>query len=219
MIVKTLAVGQLQTNCYLVMDEETGEAMVLDPGAESERVFASVQAPSRLGSVNAWVKYVVNTHAHFDHVLGNASLLQRLHAVQEMPSQLVAHTEAVPLLAQGGGAALFGFRPTPSPAPDKIVQEGDVLCLGQLEFRVLHTPGHSPGSISLYSASEAAIFVGDVLFRLGVGRYDLPGGSWAILQDTIRSQLFVLPDSTTVYPGHGPATTIGREKKSNPFLS
>jgi glyoxylase-like metal-dependent hydrolase (beta-lactamase superfamily II) len=201
------------------MDEGTGETMVIDPGAESERVYAAVRSLSPQGSADVWVKYVVDTHAHFDHVLGNASLLQRLAAAQKTPAQLVAHAESVPLLAQGGGAALFGFRPVSSPAPDWTVQEGDLLRLGQIELRVLHTPGHSPGSISLYCAAEDVAFVGDVLFRLGVGRYDLPGGSWAILQESIRNRLFALPDATTVYPGHGPATTIGREKRSNPFVS
>jgi glyoxylase-like metal-dependent hydrolase (beta-lactamase superfamily II) len=122
-------------------------------------------------------------------------------------------------LAQGGGAAWFGFRDVPSPEPDLVVGEGDVLHLGTFELRVLHTPGHSSDSISLHCASEGLIFVGDVLFRQGVGRYDLPGGSWTTLRESIRNRLYVLPDATTVYPGHGPATTIGREKKSNPFVS
>jgi glyoxylase-like metal-dependent hydrolase (beta-lactamase superfamily II) len=164
------------------------------------------------------VQYVVNTHAHFDHVRANGPLLANLRLAQETPPQLVAHAEAIPLLAQGGGASLFGFRITPSPEPDLVVEEGDVLRLGAHDFQVMHTPGHSQGSISLYCAAENVVFVGDVLFRQGVGRYDLPGGSWALLQTSVRSRLYTLPDSTVVYPGHGPATTIGGEKKSNPFV-
>jgi glyoxylase-like metal-dependent hydrolase (beta-lactamase superfamily II) len=216
LIVKTLPVGQLQTNCYLVADAKTGEAMVIDPGAESERIYAAL---GTLLETEVIVKYVVNTHAHFDHVRANAPLMDKLSSAQASPPDLVAHSEAIPLLAQGGGATLFGFRVVPSPEPDMVVNEGDMLRLGAHEFHVMHTPGHSPGSISLYCATEDLAFVGDVLFRQGVGRYDLPGGSWTVLQTSIRSRLYTLPDVTTVYPGHGPATTIGGEKRSNPFVS
>lgn len=216
LILQTLPVGQLQTNCYLVADATTGEAMVIDPGAESERIYAAL---GNLLQVKATVKYVVNTHAHFDHVRANGPLLDKLRSAQEAPFQLVSHVEAVPLLARGGDATLFGFRVVPSPEPDLVVDEGDVLCLGDLEFQVMHTPGHSPGSISLYCAAEDVVFSGDVLFRQGVGRSDLPGGSWTVLQASIRNRLYTLPDATTVYPGHGPATTIGGEKRSNPFTS
>lgn len=218
LIVKTLAVGQLQTNCYVVADEKTAEVMIVDPGAEGERILAAV-GKLDLDRTRARVTYVVNTHAHFDHVRANGPVMERLRTTQALPPQLVAHAEAVSLLAQGGGAALFGFRVVPSPEPDRLVGEGETLRLGAHEFQVMHTPGHSPGSICLYCAAQKVVFVGDVLFRQGVGRYDLPGGSWAVLQTSIRSRLFTLPDDTTVYPGHGPATTIGGEKKSNPFVS
>jgi glyoxylase-like metal-dependent hydrolase (beta-lactamase superfamily II) len=215
-MVKTLPVGQLQTNCYLVADSRTGEAMVIDPGAEGERIAAAL---SDLVEVETKVLYVVNTHAHFDHVRANGTLMDRLLAAQANPPQLVAHPDAVRLLAEGGGAALFGFRAVPGPEPDLIVGEGDRLCLGAHAFQVMHTPGHSLGSISLYCAAEQVAFVGDVLFCLGVGRSDLPGGSWTALKSSIRDRLYTLPDETIVYPGHGPATSIGREKKSNPFVS
>jgi glyoxylase-like metal-dependent hydrolase (beta-lactamase superfamily II) len=216
LVVKTMMVGQLQTNCYLVADSKTGEAMVVDPGAEGERITAAL---SDLIAGEVDVRYVVNTHAHFDHVRANGPLIDRLRAAQAIPPQLVAHADAATLLAQGGGASLFGFRAVPSPEPDLIVGEGDVLRLGAHAFQVMHTPGHSLGSITLYCAAEKAAFVGDVLFRLGVGRSDLPGGSWTVLQSSIRDRLYTLPEETIVYPGHGPATTIGREKKSNPFVS
>jgi hydroxyacylglutathione hydrolase len=215
LIVKTMSVGQLQTNCYLVADAKTGEAMVIDPGAESERIYAAL---GNLLESEVTVKYVVNTHAHFDHVRANEPLMGKLRSAQALPPYLVAHAEAVPLLAQGGGATFFGFRAVPSPEPDMIVDEGNLLRLGAHVFQVMHTPGHSPGSISLYCAAQDVVFAGDVLFRQGVGRYDLPGGSWTVLQTSIRSRLYTLPDATTVYPGHGPATTIGGEKRSNPFV-
>ena len=216
LVIQTLPVGQLQTNCYLVADPETAETMIVDPGAESDRILGAL---SRLLDAAPRCVYVVNTHAHFDHVRANGPLMETLRQAQESPPKLVAHAEALPTLAQGGDAALFGFRSVPSPAPDLVVGEGDVLRLGGHSFEVLHTPGHSPGSITLYNAAEGVAFVGDVLFRQGVGRYDLPGGSWAVLLSSIRERLFALPDETIVYPGHGPATAIGREKKSNPFVS
>jgi hydroxyacylglutathione hydrolase len=215
LIVQVLPVGPLQANCYLVADAKTGEAMIVDPGAESERIYAALGSLRPTGTK---VKYVVNTHAHFDHVRANGPLMEKLRSAQASPPQLVAHPEAVPLLAQGGAAPFFGFRAVPSPEPDLIVDEGDVLCLGAHEFQVMHTPGHSPGSVSLYCAAVNVVFVGDVLFRQGVGRCDLPGGSWTVLQTSIRSRLYTLPDATIVYPGHGPATTIGGEKRINPFV-
>jgi glyoxylase-like metal-dependent hydrolase (beta-lactamase superfamily II) len=216
LVVQTLPVGQLQTNCYLVADPKTAETMIVDPGAESDRIL---DALGRLLETTPRCVYVVNTHAHFDHVRANGPLMDALRRAQGVPPQLVAHAEAVPLLAQGGGAAMFGFRPVPSPVPDVVVGEGDVLRVGGYAFEVLHTPGHSPGSITLYNADQGVAFVGDVLFRQGVGRYDLPGGSWTVLLSSIRERLFALPDETIVYPGHGPATSIRREKKSNPFVS
>ena len=215
LVIQTLPVGQLQTNCYLVADPKTAEAMIVDPGAESDRILGAL---GRLLETAPRCVYVVNTHAHFDHVRANGPLMDALRPASAQIPQLVAHAEALPLLAQGGGAAMFGFPPVPSPVPDVVVGEGDVLRLGGYSFEVLHTPGHSPGSITLYNAAEGVAFVGDVLFRQGVGRYDLPGGSWTVLLSSIRERLFALPDETIVYPGHGPATAIGREKKSNPFV-
>jgi len=213
MRIETLVVGSLQTNCYLVADEDTQEAMIVDPGADEETILKTVER------LKLQVRYVVNTHAHFDHMLANKPVLEALVARQASPPELVAHAQAVPLLQQSGGASWFGFPAVPSPLPDRQVGEGDILTVGGLSFQVMHTPGHSPGSISLYCRQENALLDGDVLFRLGVGRADLPGGSWHTLESTIRSRLFALPDHTVVYPGHGPPTTIGEEKRNNPFVS
>ncbi len=218
MIIQTLVVGLLQTNCYVIGDEETRQGAVIDPGGHAERILSVVsQLGTQLGA-ELCVKYVIDTHAHFDHVLDNGRLMRRLTRLQDTPPELVVHAQAAPVLAAGAGAAWFGFPSTPSPAPDRLVNEGDVLSLGQLSLQVLHTPGHSPGSISLYCAAEKALFSGDVLFRQGVGRPDLPGGDRATLMDSIRNRLFALPDDTRVYPGHGPSTTLGVEKRSNPFV-
>lgn len=210
MIVQTLVVGPLQTNCYLVTDRAGGSAAIIDPGGNEKRIIAAAAGFD--------VRYVINTHAHFDHIAGNRKLL-RAWAAQQPPPQLVAHEKELPLLAANGGASLFGFSIPASPMPDLLVADGDELAVGALKFQVLHTPGHSPGGISLYCASEGIVFVGDVLFQRGVGRYDLPGGSWPVLEKSIRQRLFTLPGGTVVYPGHGPSTTIGEEQQDNPFLT
>jgi hydroxyacylglutathione hydrolase len=211
MILQTLVVGLLQTNCYIVGEQESGQAAIIDPGHEALRIVKAAQSLE--------VRYVINTHAHFDHMQGNAQVLEALARRQETPPELVAHPDAAPLLAACGGASMFGFEPVRSPAPDRLVKDRDTLTLGQLSFEVLHTPGHSPGSISLYCATEKVVFAGDVLFRQGVGRTDLPGGSWPTLMDSITRRLFTLPDDTAVYPGHGMPTRIGLEKRDNPFIS
>lgn len=217
-IIEALVVGLLQTNCYVIGDEEAREGAIIDPGGDVERILNTVD---RLGAslhANLRVKYVINTHAHFDHILGNSRVIQSLSGLQKASPELVVHSQAAPLLAADGGARWFGFASTPSPRPDRLVSDGDVLPLGELSLQILHTPGHSPGSISLYCATAKALFAGDVLFQQGVGRSDLPGGDWATLINSIRNRLFALPDDTKVYPGHGPLTTIGLEKRNNPFV-
>ena len=210
MIVKTLSVGLLETCCYVIADRASGEGAVIDPGGDPEQIVEAAQAFQ--------IRYVINTHAHFDHTMGNKAVIDALAGRQERAPELVAHPQAGLLLAGDGGASLFGLRMTPSPRPDRLVSDGDLLSLGSLSLQVLHTPGHSAGSISLYCASEGIVFVGDVLFRRGVGRADLPGGNWQVLIESIRDRLFTLPDETVVYPGHGPPTTIGEERRSNPYL-
>ena len=137
---------------------------------------------------------------------------------QKVAPKLAAHPEAAPLLGQDGAARWFGIPITASPKPDLLLKDGDELIIGTLSMHVLHTPGHSPGSICLYCESEKALFGGDVLFLGGIGRTDLPGGDWDTLMRSITNKLFALPDEVVIYPGHGMPTTIGREKKSNPFI-
>ena len=213
MHIASLTVGAIQTNCHIIGDQETQHAMIVDPGGDVDRIMAVVDEQK-------WdIAYVINTHAHFDHIMGNAKIMRTLRKRQKTPPQLIVHPRAVPLLEQNGGASLFGFYCTPSPPPDRLIDEGEELKLGTLVWRILHTPGHSPGSICLYCAAQDTLLSGDVLFKRGVGRTDLPGGDWNSLLDSIERKLFTLPDRTLVYAGHGPPTTIGEEKKLNPFVT
>jgi len=156
---------------------------------------------------------VLNTHGHFDHTDANGAVVQATGA------PLAIHLLDKPLLQAAGGAAWFGMVAVPSPPPDRDLQDGDELQVGTLCLRVLHTPGHTPGHVCFYEPTEGVLFDGDVLFYRGVGRTDLPGGSWPKLLDSIQRVLFALPDETVVYSGHGPATTIGDEKHLNPWLT
>ena len=205
MIIEILHVGPLQTNCYIVGCEETKEGAIIDPGGDAKRILAEVER------VGLKTKYVINTHGHFDHTLANKEVVEATGA------PLAIHSADAPMLTQGGGALFFGILRKASPPADMMLEEGQVLTLGNIELRVLHAPGHSPGSICLYNEEEGVLFDGDVLFNMGMGRYDLPGGNYRVLMNSIQ-RLLALPDDTTVYPGHGPATTIGRERRSNPFL-
>jgi hydroxyacylglutathione hydrolase len=207
LIIATLPVGLIQTNCYVVGCEETKEGVIIDPGGHPDRILAEVD---RRGLT---VKYVLNTHGHFDHTDANGAIVAATGAL------LALHPEDRTLLAASGGAALFGLEADQSPPPDLDLRDGDQLEVGRLCFKVLHTPGHTPGHVCFYEAEEGAIFDGDVLFYRGIGRTDLPGGSWQQLAASIQDQLFALPDGTAVYSGHGPATTIGEEKRLNPWLS
>jgi glyoxylase-like metal-dependent hydrolase (beta-lactamase superfamily II) len=196
----------IQTNCYIVGCDESKAGAVIDPGGHPERILAEVK---RHGLA---IEFVLNTHAHFDHTDANGAIVKATGA------PLALHAKDQPILESSGGAALFGMRADPSPPPDLVLNDGDELEIGQLRLKVLHTPGHTPGHVCFYEAAEGVLFDGDVLFYRGIGRTDLPGGSWQLLMDSIQRVLFALPDETVVYSGHGPATTIGQEKRLNPWL-
>jgi hydroxyacylglutathione hydrolase len=213
LIVKMLQVGPIMTNCYIVGCEETKQGAIVDPGGNGERILAEVR------QLGLEIKYVINTHCHFDHCLANREVMEGLSESQQQPPLLAIHRAEEPMLKSGGGAALFGLRGFSSPPADVYLEEGDVLTLGQVEFKVLYTPGHSTGSVSLLNEEEKAVFDGDVLFNGSVGRTDLTGGSLETLMDSIRNKLLTLSDDTVVYSGHGPVTTIGRERAGNPFLT
>ena len=206
MLVKTLSVGPLQTNCYIVGCEKTKQAAIIDPGDEAGRILDAVR------EAGLTVTHVLLTHAHFDHI-GAAD-----EVVKASGAPLALHAGDLPLLQSGGGALIFDIQPPPIPAAVNSLAAGQAIGVGELTLRVLHTPGHTPGHVTFYVPDEGAIFDGDVLFAGGIGRADLPGSDFEALLRSIGEQLMTLPDDTVVYPGHGPATTIGRERQSNPWL-
>ena len=207
MIIHTIQVGITQTNCYVVGCEETRAGIVIDPGDNPQRILKTI-ADSGLT-----IRYVLNTHCHFDHMGANAEIVAATGA------PLALHPAELPLLQARGGADLFGVQVSTSPMPDVELEPDQMLQVGTLHVQVLHTPGHSPGSLTFYLAEENVAFDGDVLFHMGIGRTDLPGGSFDTLMHSIRAVLFTLPDETAIYPGHGPSTTVGQEKRANPWTT
>jgi len=205
LLVHQLSVGPLQVNCFVVACQRTREAMVIDPGEDGPRIL-------QLAESNGYqVKKIVNTHGHFDHIGANQPVKEATGAV------LMMHEADLPLLQNARNhAQAYGLTVSPSPDPDKFLNEGDVFSVGEQSFSIFHVPGHSPGSICLLS--DGHLFVGDVLFAGSVGRTDLPGGDFDALIEGVREKLFRLPAETIVHPGHGPDTTIGREKQMNPFV-
>jgi len=189
------------TNCYIVRD--AGEALVIDPGEVTPELLRALDGYT--------VKTIVNTHCHCDHCGGNAELLKITGA------ELVCHPDEVPLLrALPQQGMMFGVPYDPSPDPDRFIRHGDTVSVGDITFGVREAPGHSPGHIIL--VGDGFVISGDVLFAGSIGRTDLPGGNHSQLINSIKTQLFTLPDDTVVYNGHGPETTIGIERQTNPFL-
>ncbi|CAB5127111.1 MBL-fold metallo-hydrolase superfamily [Olavius algarvensis associated proteobacterium Delta 3] len=204
MIVKTLAVGPIMANCHILGCETTMEAAVIDPGDEADRILHTL-AESELT-----VKLILNTHGHFDHVGGN----RRLKEATDAP--LMIHEFDAPMLASlSQSASAWGLRAEDSPAPDQFLEDGDSVSFGDLSLTVIHTPGHTRGGVSFHA--DGAVFVGDTLFAGSIGRTDFPGGDYETLIASIQKKLFPLGDDVMVYTGHGPKTSIGREKRTNPF--
>ena len=200
-----LSVGPLQVNCFLVACLKTRDAMVVDPGEEGARILYLAESKE----VN--ISKVVNTHGHFDHIGANQQL------VDATAAKLMLHAADLPLLQNARNhAEVYGLTVAPSPEPDRLLDQGDTFEVGEHSFSVFHVPGHSPGGICLLS--EGHLFVGDVLFAGSIGRTDLPGGDFDALVEGVRERLFSLPDDTVVHPGHGPDTTIGHERRMNPFV-
>jgi glyoxylase-like metal-dependent hydrolase (beta-lactamase superfamily II) len=206
MILHTIPAGMNRTNCYIVGCAETHRGVVIDPGGEGQRLVREIER-SGLDIQN-----VLITHAHFDHIGGIADVIEATGA------KLAIHPNERPLLEAGGGAAMFGLPVKTAPPPDIELSGGQTIAVGTLDFEVLLTPGHSPGGVTFYEASEGVAFDGDLLFSNGIGRTDLFGGDWETLMHSIKQVLFALPEDTVIYPGHGPATTVGREKRSNPWI-
>ncbi len=201
-----VVVGAYETNCYLAYCEETNNCAIIDPGAEPDKIFSAITGLALKPVL------ILNTHGHVDHIGANWDMKDR-YAVP-----LLIHEADEPMIQApqtGELSLLLGVKT--SPPPDGFLSDGDELQVGGFALRVLHTPGHSPGSVSFGGAD--VLFSGDTLFNDGVGRTDLPGGSWKDLESSIRNKIMTLPASTVVLPGHGPWTTVEREAASNPFVS
>jgi hydroxyacylglutathione hydrolase len=205
MLIMPMVVGPIQANCFILGCEKTNEAVVIDPGDEANRILSGLQKKA------LQLKYIINTHGHFDHVGGNKALKEKTEA------PILIHRAEAPMLAHlADSAAVWGMHIENSPAPDRLLEDGDQITFGEITLEVIHTPGHSPGGISLYTPKD--LFVGDTLFAGSIGRTDFPGGDYDTLIASVRNRLFVLGDDVRVFPGHGPDTTIGTERKYNPFF-
>jgi len=208
MIHEILPVGMLACNCSILGDEKTGEAVVIDPGDETDRI------QEVLAKHNLRPRYIVVTHAHIDHVGGLEQLKRATGAA------VLMHAADLPLYENVAvQAEWLGLLPPGVVTVDQFLKEGDALRFGAYALEVLHTPGHSPGSLSLHLAgAQTKIFSGDTLFQQSIGRTDLWGGSYEQILKSIHSRLLIFPDETPVFPGHGSSTTIGDERETNPFL-
>ena len=209
MLVERLTVGPLDVNCYILGDESSKEAIIIDPGAEPDRILDAVS------SIGLTVRMVVNTHGHVDHTGANKEIKEALGC------PLLMHQEDLYLLNDECGipiAELIGA--SSSPAPDRTLVDGEKISLGRAVIEIIHTPGHTPGSVCLLA--NGTLFTGDTLFVSALGRTDLPGGSQSQLLKSIEKRLLILPDDTIVLPGHAygpPQSTIGQERQTNPFLA
>lgn len=206
MKVKKVVVGIFEANCYILWDEKDREAIIVDPGEEGERIIEII------GKYSLKIKSIVNTHTHIDHIGANDFLAEKTGA------PLLVHSADVSLLqnAELNLSALTGKDRSFS-LPARVLEEGDEIRVGNFSLRVLHTPGHTPGSICLYGDNK--LFSGDTLFAGGIGRTDLAGGNAKELQKSIKEKILTLPDEVVVYPGHGPSTVVDKERRCNFFIN
>ena len=201
-----LIVGPLETNCYLVYSQDSLECAVVDPGAEAERIVQLI------AQKNLKPTLILNTHGHVDHIGANKEIKEKFNI------PLYIHSADGPMLenVQQSEMAIF-LGAMDSPSPDHFLNDGDKIKIGKSFLQVIHTPGHSPGSVSFLS--DGFLLSGDTLFFGGVGRTDLPGGSWKEMVNSIKNKILTMPDEMKVLPGHGPFTTVGQEKRANPFIT
>jgi glyoxylase-like metal-dependent hydrolase (beta-lactamase superfamily II) len=208
MFLKQMQVGHMAIFAYIVGDPESGEALVIDPAANCGGIIKVAQQN------NLNIKYIINTHGHVDHISGNTEMKKKTGA------QIIIHKDDAELLVFTPPMVFKMFGAEQSPPADITVNDGDLITVGGLSLKVIHTPGHSPGGMSLYT--KGYVFTGDTLFVEAVGRTDLPGGSWSVMHRSITERLCTLPDDTKVLPGHNygrmPTSTIGHEKMYNPYI-
>jgi len=205
LIIKELIVGPLMANCFICGCSKTKEAVVIDPGGDADTILLS------LADAGLKVKYIINTHGHFDHVSANGKMKDATGA------DILIHPLDAPMLEKlSSNAAFFGVSVENSPPCDQTLEEGDSVSFGEITLKVIHTPGHTPGGISLYT--DGVVFVGDTLFSGSIGRTDFPGGDFNTLISSNKTKLFKMEDDMRVFSGHGPETSIGMEKRHNPFV-
>ena len=208
MFIQQIEVGRFSVFAYLLGEDAGGEGVVIDPADEVDEIIALAKSKKIV------IKTILNTHAHVDHIMGNEEMKQKTGA------KILIHEDDAPLLTQTPRSMLAMFGARPSPPADQTVKDGEIIRVGKVSLKVLHTPGHSPGGMCLYG--EGMVFTGDTLFVGGLGRTDLPGGSWQVMLNSIRTKLLILPDETIVYPGHNygpsPKSTIKNERLYNTFL-
>ena len=209
MVVEQYEVGNFGIFCYLIGDEESQEGLFIDPADDAQKLLAEAGSHGLTK-----IRYIVNTHSHVDHIMGNAEMAKKTGA------KIIIHQEDAKALVQTPADLLEMFGATASPPADIAVGEGDVIQVGGVKLTVIHTPGHSAGGISLYL--DGMVFTGDTLFVGSVGRTDFPGSSWDVLEASIRKKLYILPGKTVVFPGHNygstPTSTIQYERRHNPFV-
>jgi len=205
LIIRKLEVGPIMANCFILGCESTKKAVVVDPGDDADRILME------LSKLELKVKYLVNTHGHFDHVGANKRMKETTGA------DIAIHPDDEIMLGElSQSASMFGLSAENSPPADILLNDGDELAFGEISLKVIHTPGHSKGGICLYTPGH--LFAGDTLFKGSIGRTDLPGGDYDTLIASIKTKLLGIDDDTIVYTGHGPETSIGDEKRMNPFL-
>jgi hydroxyacylglutathione hydrolase len=208
MFLKQMQVGHMAIFAYIVGDLESGEGLVIDPAANCSGIIKMAEQ----NNIN--IKYIVNTHGHVDHISGNTEMKKKTGA------QIIIHNDDAKLLVFTPPMVFKMFGAEQSPPADITVNDGDLITVGGISLKVIHTPGHSPGGMSLYT--KGYVFTGDTLFVEAVGRTDLPGGSWPVMHRSITERLCTLPDDTKVLPGHNygrmPTSTIGHEKMNNPYI-
>jgi len=202
---ESVIVGPLETNCYLVYCPETLECAVVDPGAEAPKIVRLIASKGLQPVI------LLNTHGHIDHIGANKEIKEKFG----IPLCIHRHDEPLLTNVQQSELAFF-LGAQDSPAPDQYLEDGETIKVGQSSLRVIHTPGHSPGSVIFLG--DGFLLSGDTLFFGGVGRTDLPGGSWPELVDSIKTKILIMPDEMPILPGHGPFTSVGQEKRSNPFI-